>query len=47
MALDAAWEERSAIGWSSSWGTTSLAILLPQEIQGEELLSILEADRIE
>jgi ATP-dependent Lhr-like helicase len=47
MALDAAWEGRFGHRLEFFVGNDSVAILLPQEIQGEELLSLLDADRID
>ncbi len=46
MALDAAWEERFGHRLEFFVGNDSVAILLPKEIQGEELLSLLDANRI-
>jgi ATP-dependent Lhr-like helicase len=47
MALDAAWEERFGHRLDFFVGNDSVAILLPQEVQGEELLSLLDANRID
>jgi ATP-dependent Lhr-like helicase len=47
MALDAAWEERFGHRLEFFVGNDSVALLLPQEIQEEELLSLLDANRID
>ncbi|KPK91625.1 MAG: hypothetical protein AMJ94_06880 [Deltaproteobacteria bacterium SM23_61] len=46
MALDSAWEERFGHRLEFFVGNDTVAILLPQEIDGEELLSLLDANRI-
>jgi ATP-dependent Lhr-like helicase len=47
MALDAAWEARYGHRLELFVGNDSVAILLPQEVQADELLSLLDANRID
>jgi ATP-dependent Lhr-like helicase len=47
MALDAAWEARFGHRLEFFVGNDSVAILLPQEVRAEELLSFLDAHRID
>ena len=47
MALDAAWQERFGHRLEFFVGNDSVVILLPQEFYGEELLSLLDANRID
>ena len=47
MALSAAWEARYGHRLEFYVGNDSLAILLPHEIRGEQLLSLLESRRME
>ena len=47
MALDAAWEARFGHRLEFFVGNDSVSILLPQEVHAEELLSLLDAHRID
>jgi len=47
MALDSAWEARFGHRLEFFVGNDSVAILLPQEVRAEELLSLLDAHRID